>query len=554
MKRAASLGHAPVQHWSADGLFRVSALREIEAQALAHTGPGELMARAGDAVAQVCAARLRTLPPRTPVLALIGTGNNGGDALLAAYRLAEWGWSVRAIALTPDASWPVDAARVMTQWRTARRSLEPLDALGEALAGRPLIIDGLFGVGTSRPLDAQAAALVRAVQAAALPVIAVDVPSGLNADTGAILGGASGAAIQAEITVSLLVDKPGLHTGMGREHAGRVVHADLGLHALAIAPPRAHRTGDLAARMGRLIGEREALSSLRPRPPGAHKGLFGNLVVVKGDPAMQGAARLALLGAQAMGVGRLYLAAAEPGLESIDPPEAMHRRIDPAAGDGLGMYGEADALVIGCGLGQSPAARLRLACALDHPAALLIDADGLNLIAQDPLHREALRQRSEQTRATVLTPHPLEAARLLGSSVQAVQEDRIDATCCLARQTGAVVVLKGAGTVVASPQGAWSLHPQGGPLLAVAGTGDVLAGTLGSALAQGLAPLDAARLAVWLHGTAADALAAQPEWSAGIGLPASRLPEAIRICLNQRFGRLQSEASGHSGPPDSYRA
>jgi hydroxyethylthiazole kinase-like uncharacterized protein yjeF len=518
-------------------LLTCSAIRSLEARGLAATPEGTLMSRAADAVADACAALLRTMPARTPVLALAGPGNNGGDALLAALRLAERGWAVRGLALSATAPAASDARRVHDAWRARGWTLSPPEAIGALLDARPLVIDGLFGIGLARPLPAPAAAIATALAERAATVVAVDVPSGLDADRGAVVGGTGDVAVRADVTVTMIADKPGLRTGAGAVHAGRVIVADLGLPALGIVPVPFEALADGPLPWGRLI-DADAVSPLLPiRSRDAHKGRFGDVLVIAGTPSMRGAATLAVLGAQAVGAGRLYL-----GTEESVPPYALHpelmsRRLDPADPDPARGLGPATTLVCGCGLGRDEAAARKLAAALDHPAALVLDADGLNGVAADGRLFERLRARAAAGRPSVLTPHPLEAARLLGVQTADVQRDRIGAACRLAAAAASCVVLKGAGTVVALPDASWSIVGSGGPILSVAGTGDVLAGAIAGLLAAGLPPAHAAACGAWLHGAAGDALAAEPGWRGSIGMPASVLPDAIRAEINRRAGR-----------------
>jgi len=272
---------------------------------------------------------------------------------------------------------------------------------------------------------------------------------------------------------------------------------------------------------------------------------------------MRGAALLAALGAQAVGAGRVIVGRLPHGEHTSHGSFAskdsqalplMHPELMTRALATDGDLGRADAIVIGCGLGTDELARRLLQAALAHPAALVIDADGLNLIACDEALRRALRRRATTrdatARRTVLTPHPLEAARLLHTDTPTIQRDRIAAACRIANETGAAVLLKGAGTVVADPDGRWTINASGGPILSVAGTGDVLAGAIAGLLAsQGTAPAaptaptapaaQAARLGAWLHGAAGDALASRADYHAGIGLAASRLAAALRERINQ---------------------
>lgn len=497
-------------------------IRAIETQALAQTPPGTLMARAAEQVAQACAGLLRGLPPRTSVLALVGPGNNGGDALLAALALANRGWAVQAVALSAQAPAADDALRAWQRWHGQGLELRTPADLETLLADRPLVIDGLFGIGLSRPLPEAAADIARRLADIALTVVSVDVPSGIDADTGAVLGPPESVAVRAHLTVTLIADKPGLHTGAGLVHAGQVQVANLGL-----AAPCPASAGQLNTRAAM-----RPLVSVRARD--AHKGCYGDVLVVQGDDTMRGAARLALLGAQAVGAGRLFLGVDRACSAPVDlPAELMTRSLDAGLPDPLAALGPADVIVIGCGLGRDDRARHTLEAALKHPASMVLDADGLNLVSGDQALQQTLQGRAALGRITVVTPHPLEAARLLGLSTAEVQRDRLAAARELANQCSAQVILKGAGSIMAAPDASWSINDSGGPILSVAGTGDVLAGTVGGLLAQGLSGESAASLAAWLHGAAADWLASQARWAGGIGLPASALPAAIRETLNR---------------------
>jgi ADP-dependent NAD(P)H-hydrate dehydratase / NAD(P)H-hydrate epimerase len=527
-------------------LYLTQRIRAIERDALAATGEGELISRAATAVADACARLLRDLPPRTPVLALVGPGNNGGDALLAAQRLSKRGWAVSAVALHSTQPVARDAARVWQGWRADGRVMEIPSQLDALLRARPLVIDGLFGLGLTRPLSGDAADIVRRVRAAGVPVVAVDVPSGLDPDRGCIVGdGASidgldpavdaPVAMQANVTVTLLCDKPGLHTGAGSALSGKVSVASLEVTAPV-------QTAD-----GRLLGAQDFDALLPARDRNAHKGLFGDVLVIGGAVGMQGAAQLAALGARAVGAGRIYLM--RPMAEKVgllpDAPDLMRRTVrSDAAAVGASpreaavqALGSADSLVVGCGLGTDAAAAQLLELALSHPGSLVLDADALNLLAANGTLRDALRERARQRGpepGAVMTPHPLEAARLLGTDTATVQHDRIDAARSLATATGSVVVLKGAGSVIAGPDGSWAINSSGGPILSVAGTGDVLAGVIGGLLANRLKPIDAARLGTWLHGSAGDELAARDDYRRGIGLPAGELAVSLRAFINAR--------------------
>lgn len=398
-------------------LFDVAASRRIEARALVHNP--DLMARAGLAIAKLALALRQGVGP---VWVVCGPGNNGGDGRVAAQRLSEAGVPV---------------------WT------------GEAAPPKPsLVIDALLGLGLNRAPSPEIAARMADIKACHAPVLAVDLPSGLLADTGQPAGAE---AVRADHTLCLLTLKPGLFTGEGRAHVGELWFDDLGV--APDEPPTAN-----------LLGPRPPIQ----RSPTSHKGSHGQVVVVGGAPGMQGAARLAARAALACGAGRVYLdlLGAPPSAEAdTGRPELMRGR----ASDLPHAVG-----VLGCGGGALIEAELPWA--LSHLPRMVLDADALNAVSASAALKSLLRARRPQT--TVLTPHPLEAARLLGQDTAAVQRDRLTAARQLAEQTGCTVVLKGAGTVIASPQQRPAVCGRGGPALATAGSGDVLAGWLGGLWAQ----------------------------------------------------------------------
>ena len=397
-------------------LFDVAASRRIEARALTHSP--DLMARAGLAVAKLALALRRG---DGPVWVACGPGNNGGDGRVAAQRLAEAG-----VAVHVDHDAPVHPS---------------------------LVIDALLGLGLNRAPSAALLATMAAMQACGAPILAVDLPSGLLADTGQPAGER---AVSADHTLTLLTLKPGLFTGEGRAHAGRLWFDDLG-----IAPDEAP-TADL-------LGP----SPAPRRAPTSHKGSHGQVLVVGGAPGMQGAARLAARAALACGAGRVYLdLLGQPAAEPADPgrPELMRgtlAELPQAVG------------VVGCGAGPGIATALP---ALMRLPRLVVDADALNVIAAEPALQGLLRLRPGGS--TLLTPHPLEAARLLARDLAGVQADRLAAARELACRFGCTVALKGSGSVIASPGQRPALCASGGPALATAGSGDVLAGWLGGLWAQ----------------------------------------------------------------------
>ena len=513
-------------------LYSAAEIRAIEHAAAAVLPDGALMQRAGQSGANAALDLLPFSTNHARVLVLAGPGNNGGDALETAAHLAHAGASVTILHYPPTAEPSAERQAALQRARTSDvrfaavadgdNTAAVADAAGGAgalVSGTDwnLVVDGLFGIGLKRPLSGAMRELVEAVNQLTCQVLALDVPSGLDADTGAIVG-PDGVAIRATHTITFIGDKPGLHTCDGRDHAGLVDVSRLEIDA-ALFPPASMHVNDV-----KLFSRH-----LRPRAHSSHKGSYGNGAVVGGARGMRGAPLLAARAALHGGAGRVYaLFVDEPLPCDAGQPELMCRGADD-------FDLETATLVIGPGLGTSSAAAGLLARAIACDGALLADADALNLIAATPSLLEALAQRKQPA---VLTPHPLEAARLLGLSVGEVQADRVLAARELAATLNAVVVLKGSGTVIAAPTGGVVVNTTGNPALATAGTGDVLAGLCGSLMAQGWPQWEAALGAAWLHGMAADVLVA--DGAGPIGLTAGELIPAIRVALNrmvQHHGR-----------------
>ena len=507
-------------------LYSVAEIRAIEHAAAAVLPDGALMQRAGQSGANAALDMLPFSTNHAKVLVLAGPGNNGGDALEAAAHLAHAGATVTILHYPPLGEPSAERATALQRAQASDVRFadiadidDPAESTGALVAGTDwnLVVDGLFGIGLKRPLGGAMRALVESVNQLTCQVLALDVPSGLDADTGAIVG-PDGVAIRATHTITFIGDKPGLHTCEGRDYAGLVDVSRLEIDA-SLFPPASMHVNDV-----KLFARH-----LRPRQHSSHKGSYGNVAVIGGAHGMRGAPLLAARAALHAGAGRVYaLFVDEPLPCDAGQPELMCR----GAGD---FDLESATLVVGPGLGASSSAAGLLARAIACEGALLADADALNLIAATPSLRQALAQRKQPA---VLTPHPLEAARLLERSVGEVQADRVLAARELAASLNAVVVLKGSGTVIAAPTGAVVINTTGNPALATAGTGDVLAGLCGSLMAQGWPQWEAALGAVWLHGMAADVLVA--DGAGPIGLTAGELIPAIRVALNrmvQHHGR-----------------
>ncbi|MDB5934348.1 MAG: bifunctional ADP-dependent NAD(P)H-hydrate dehydratase/NAD(P)H-hydrate epimerase [Massilia sp.] len=499
-------------------LYTVAQIRAIECAAAATLEPGTLMQRAGQAAANVALAMLAGRANRS-VLLLAGPGNNGGDALEAAANLAHASAGVDVAVIHLPGSQGTSAETAQALARAAENQVRFLGSVPDMEPG--LVIDGLFGIGLARPLDGAARALAEAVNALGWPVLALDVPSGLDADTGAVVG-PHGVAIHAVRTLTFIGDKPGLYTFEGRDHAGEVQVDSLAIEAEHFPPAQAQ-----------LNGPALFANYLKPRANNSHKGSFGDVAIVGGAHGMAGAPMLSARGALFTGAGRVLVASLDPGpaVDSVQP-EIMFR-------DAAAYPLDQGTLVVGPGMGGSAHAMELLAKALAGDAALVLDADALNLIAASVDLQQRLARRPAPT---VLTPHPLEAARLLGVSAAEVQHDRLASARLLAARFNAVVVLKGSGSVIAAPHGAVVVNTSGNPGLASAGTGDVLAGICGGLLAQGWPAHEAAMGAAWIHGAAADRLVEQGVGP--IGMCAGELPAQARAVLNELVANAAVRPNG----------
>jgi len=468
----------------------VGSSRTIEAAAQATVPLHTLMERAGAATERMVRA---IAPHARRVWIAAGPGNNGGDGLECAALLARGGLSVHVSLLAnQNKSMPADAAIAFERVHAAGVTISQ-DVERPVLGAQDLAIDALLGLG-SRPLNQ--APMVDAVSVLnALPcaVLSIDLPSGLDADTGRV---DSPACVRATHTLSLLTLKPGLFTAHGRDCAGNVWFDNLGV--------------DHGHRVDAWLITGAPPSNARPHA--SHKGAFGDAVIIGGAATMGGAVRLAGRAASLTGAGRVFLSPLEGALD-FDPaaPELMTRHWSDAP---------VDRATVVCGCGGGSAVRAALPGVLARAPRLVLDADALNAVASDPMLAAQMVARAAAGRATVLTPHPLEAARLLAVDTESVQRDRLAAARQLADRTRAVVVLKGSGTVVAAPWSTPSINASGNAALATAGSGDVLAGMIGghwaaagqsgdsgeSAIAQAL---ESARAMVARHGALADAWVAR---------------------------------------------
>ena len=485
-------------------LFRAATLRRIEAAA----AKLPLMQRAGRAAADFA---ITLVGGRTdPVLVLAGPGNNGGDAFEAARLLREHGCETCVVFAGKSDRLPEDAAAAYRRF---------VDAGGMTVAAIPesahwsTIVDGLFGIGLTRAIGEPYASLIRSANALsvrdACPLLALDCPSGLNADTGE----RQEPTIHATHTLTFIGCKPGLLTADGPDLCGRITVASLALDREAIGM----NDGDT-------VDTDRFAAFLRPRLANTHKGSFGNAGVLGGTRSMVGAALLAARAALRLGSGRVYVGLLDeyaPALD-IQQPELMMRS------PGKLLTTDLTALACGPGMGCGHEAGVILDSVIGLRLPLVLDADALNLVAGESDLHVALATRKPPT---LLTPHPAEAARLLDITISTVQADRVGAALELASTYNAHVALKGCGTIIATPEGDWFINTSGNPGLATAGSGDVLTGLVVALLAQRWPPLEALLAAVHLHGCAADTLVAKG--CGPIGLTAGELIDSARACFNQ---------------------
>ena len=485
-------------------LYTAAQVRELDRLSIEAAGiPGyTLMTRAGEASWQVLRSNW---PAARRVSILCGTGNNGGDGYVVARLALAAGMQVQLLQLGDAARIRGDAAQARADFLAAGGQVA---AFGQAkLADPDVIVDAMLGTGLERPLAGEWLEAALVVNASAAPVLAIDIPSGLLADSGHV----PGQALRANVTVTFIGRKQGLFTGLGPDYTGDVCVDDLGVPAAVsdrvTASAMLHAGPSLAGLGG-------------PRRRAAHKGDFGHVLVVGGGPGMAGAARLAGEAALRCGAGLVSLAThpQHATIIAASCPELISHAV--AGGRELrSLLGRAGVVVIGPGFGRSGWAKSLLACVLETKLPLVVDADALNLLAAEGSRRDNW----------ILTPHPGEAGRLLQQTTAAVQADRFAAARAIQERYAGSVVLKGAGSIVCSDGGPPAVCAAGNPGMATAGMGDVLSGVIGGLLAQGMPLADAALAGVCLHARAGDRAALAGER----GLLARDVIAELRPLLNQ---------------------
>jgi hydroxyethylthiazole kinase-like uncharacterized protein yjeF len=486
-------------------------MAEADRLAIAAGTPGiALMENAGRAVADAVVR----MPPRSPspICIVAGPGNNGGDGFVCARILAERGYAVCMLLLGDRAKLKGDAATAARRWPGPAEPATP-----GALEGAGLIVDALFGAGLDRPIEGPARAMIEAINASGLPVIAVDLPSGINGTSGAVMG----TAVKATRSITFFRRKPGHVLLPGRLHCGPVEVADIGIPSAVLEQIHPATFANAPA----------LWADVFPVPqPGGHKYRRGHAVVVSGDRSHTGAARLAARGALRAGAGLVTIASPPEALviNAASNLAVMVRPVD-GAGDLAAFLADPriNAVVLGPGGGVGASMRELVLTALSGERAVLLDADALTSFAGEPQTLfAAIKARG--VASTVLTPHEGEFARLFRQSAESiVTSSKLEQTRAAAGASGAYVLLKGSDTVVASPEGRASIAENAPPWLATAGSGDVLAGFVAGLLAQGMPAFEAASAATWLHGETGS--------EAGPGLIAEDLPEALRPVYRRLF-------------------
>ena len=486
-------------------VYTTDQIREIERIAFSSVSSYVLMERAGRAISNLAISEIPQGKNR--VLVLAGPGNNGGDAYIAASNLKSSGFEVTVVSIGESQKKGSDAKKARKAWIESGGTISDSTIDFDA---HDLIIDGLLGIGLSRDIEHDFHQIIADANSSKLPIISIDIPSGLDSENGDVRG----ICIQATHTVTFLGYKIGLHTGHGPDYCGEIHLDTLGLSR------RAEPDG-----IGYLIGEDIVKHALPPRWPTSNKGNHGHVAVIGGAFGMTGAAILAARAALNLGSGKVTIGfLCEPPAADWIQPELMLKTATECKG-----VSSLNCICIGPGLGVSQEALEILNEVLTKDIPVVLDADAINLVAKHEKTRILLTNR---TSPTVLTPHPGEAARLIGCEIHEVQKNRILHACNLSQEFDADVLIKGAGSVCALSDGSWLINTSGNPGLASAGMGDALTGIIGALIAQGAHSHAALLASVHLHGLAADELV--KNGIGPIGITASETIKQARLILNQQ--------------------
>lgn len=481
-------------------LYRAEQVRELDRRAIEeHDIAGyTLMSRAGQAAFDVLQQRYNA----QSITIICGAGNNAGDGYVVARLAQAAGLRCQILTLADPIKLTGDAAKAYRDAHSAQVSIQPFNTA--ALQSAEVIVDAILGTGLQRPVTGAWGEAISAINQQSAAMFAIDIPSGINADTGAVMGH----AVQADLTVTFIGIKQGLLTAAAPDHCGQIYYDDLDVPESVfddLQPASQH------------YGGHDLNTLLAPRPRTAHKGRHGHVLVLGGDLGMAGAARMAAEAAARCGAGLVSIAtrAEHASLQAAVRPELMFHGAD---GDTMpALLAKATVLALGPGLGIKSWGRGLFSAALAREKPMVIDADGLNLLAEQPQQRDDW----------ILTPHPGEAARLLDTDTVAIQADRFAAVRQLQQRYGGVVVLKGAGSLMATDKAIY-LSSAGNPGMGSGGMGDVLSGVIAALLGQGLSLSQAAKTGVYLHAKAADLAAQQGER----GLLASDLFAHLRQLIN----------------------
>ncbi|MGF1874391.1 NAD(P)H-hydrate dehydratase [Photobacterium frigidiphilum] len=487
-------------------LYRAEQVRHGEKAVakISHINMYELMERAGQAV---FITLKKCFPAARSITVCCGGGNNGGDGYIVARLALQAGLDVQLLQLDVAKALTGDAARARNAWLAAGGKIEALSDTA-SFTSTDVIIDALLGTGLSGAVRTNIARYISMMNQASKPIIAVDVPSGLCADTGAMLG----IAINATLTVTFIGIKQGLCTGQAGHHCGELLYADLDVESTfsAVVKPAAFR-----------VEHNYVKQCLPVRHRSAHKGSYGRVLCIGGDLGMAGAIRLAAEACARAGAGLSAVITQPDNILSIVTarPEIMVQGWSEKAQESISRVEWADVVVLGPGLGTSNWSKALFHIVRTTEKKTVFDADGLNLLAQLPDYKKN----------RIITPHPGEAARLLNMAINEIERDRFATVRKLQQKYGGVAVLKGAGTLIFDGQQLW-VCTAGNPGMATGGMGDVLSGIIGALLGQGLSLADAACVGVWVHSKSADLCAQKGER----GMLASDLFPYIRQLINPR--------------------